>query len=249
MAEIEKKSKKSDNVFGINPEEIAQAGVYFGHKASRVHPKMKPYILGVRGTVHIIDPEKTAENLKTALEFIQKLISEDKVLLLVGTKIQARDLIKKIADECSLPYINQRWLGGTFTNFKTIFKRVEYFKDLEQKLIEGKLEKYTKKERGKISEEIQRLKIKFDGLRNLTQLPDAIFVIDMKKDDLAVKEARTKGVKVIGITDTNVDPTLSDYPIPGNDDAVSSIRYILEKVGEAILKVKPKAKMSKKNNE
>jgi len=218
----------------LDTEEMAQAGVHFGHRTSRVHPKMQPYLYGVRNTVHIIDLEKTKEKFEEALKFIQELISENKILLLVGTKIQVKDLVKDIAKDCGLPYVNERWLGGTFTNFEIIKKRIEYFKDLEKKKATGELEKYTKKEKAKIDQELRDLEIKFGGIKDLEKLPDAIFVIDMKKDDLAVKEARMKGIKVIGISDTNVDPTLADYPIPANDDAISSVKYILEKVKEVI---------------
>lgn len=236
IKEETKTTKKTD--FNIDLEEMAQAGVHFGHRTSRLHPKMAPFIDRVRNTVHIIDLKKTAEKLKEALKFIQQLTSEDKTLLLVGTKIQVKNLLKDIAKECQLPYVTERWLGGTFTNFETIKKRIKYFKELENKKKEGKLEKYTKKEKHKIEQELRDLEIKFGGIKNLERLPDAIFVIDMKKNALAVKEARRKGVKVIGICDTNVDPTLADYPIPANDDAISSVKYILEKVKEAILKAR-----------
>ena len=232
MAEVKEKTKKVD--FKLDTEEMAQAGVHFGHRTSRVHPKMMPYLYGVRNTVHIIDLEKTKEKFEEALKFIQELISENKILLLVGTKIQVKDLVKEIAKDCSLPYVNERWLGGTFTNFEIIKKRIEYFKDLEKKKAAGELEKYTKKERAKIDQELRDLEIKFGGIKNLEKLPDAILVLDMKKDEAAVKEARMKGIKVIGISDTNVDPTLADYPIPANDDAISSVKYILEKVKEVI---------------
>ena len=236
MIKIEGKIKKDE--FGINPEEMTQAGLHSGHRASRGHPKMKPYLLGVRNTVHLIDLQKTAEKFIEALKFIQKLISENKVLLLVGTKIQVKELVKNIAQDCGLPYVTERWLGGTFTNFETITKRIKYFKELERKLAEGELEKYTKKERANFEKELKVLRLKFEGIKNLNQIPDAIFVMDMKKNELAVKEARAKGVKVIGVADTNTDPTLADYPIPANDDALSSVKYILEKVKEVILKTK-----------
>lgn len=233
-----KKAKTKEVDFGINPEEMAEAGLHFGHRASRIHPKMKPYIYGMRNTVHLIDLEKTAEEFKKALKFIRELISGNKILLLVGTKIQVKDLVKDVAKECDLLYINERWLGGTLTNFKTIKKRIEYFKELEEKKKKGELAKYTKKERAKIDQELRDLEIKFGGIKEMEGLPDAIFVLDMKKDALAVKEASKKGVKVIGIADTNVDPTLADYPIPANDDAISSVKYILDKVKEVILKTK-----------
>jgi len=226
------KAKKVD--FKITPEEMAQAGLHFGHRTSRVHPKMIPYLYGVRNTVHIIDLEKTKEKLEEALKFIQELIIEKKILFIVGTKIQVKDLVKDMATECKLPYVNERWLGGTFTNFETIKKRIEYFKDLERKKAEGELEKYTKMERAGIDRELKDFDFKFEGIKNLERLPDAIFVLDMKKETTAVKEARMKGIKVIGISDTNCDPTLADFPIPANDDAIPSLKYILEKVKETI---------------
>jgi len=137
-----------------------------------------------------------------------------------------------------LPYVAERWLGGTFTNFEVIKKRIEYFKDLEKKKTEGELEKYPKTEKAKIDRQLRNLELKFGGIKNLEKLPDAIFVLDMKKDAAAVKEAKMKGIKVIGIADTNVDPTLADFPIPANDDAISSVKYILDKVKEVILKTK-----------
>jgi len=238
MAEDKEKSKKDE--FGISPEEMAKAGLHFGHRASRVHPKMKPYIFGVRNTVHIIDLEKTAEKFREALGFIKNLISENKTLLFVGTKVQIKDLTRDVSKECDLPYIVERWLGGTLTNFKTIEKRLEYFKELERKKEKGELKKYTKKEQAKIDHEIKNLEIKFGGIKNMEKLPEAVFILDMKKDNLAIKEARKKGVAIIGIADTNVDLTLADYPIPANDDAISSVKYILEKVKEVILKTKAK---------
>lgn len=233
-------SSKSLHDFNIDPAEMSRAGLHFGHRTSRVNPKMKPYLSGVRNGVHIIDLEKTKEKFEEALDFIQKIISEGKTLLVVGTKIQVKDLTKEMSEECGLPYVVNRWLGGTFTNFETIKKRIEHFKDLERKKAEGQFEKYTKKERAKIDQELKDLEIKFGGIKNLEKLPDAIFVLDMKTDALSVKEARAKGIKVIGISDTNCDPTLADYLIPANDDAVSSVRYILEKVKKVILSAKPK---------
>lgn len=248
MAKIEEKSStqkkessKTEGDFNISLEEMAEAGLHFGHRTSKTNPKMKPYIFGARSTVHIINLEKTAEKLKEALEFIQDLISKNGVLLFVGTKVQTKDLVKDIAKECGFPCVSGRWLGGTFTNFATLQKRVEYFKELEKKKATGELEKYTKKERADFDKEIADLELKFGGVKEMTKLPDAIFVCDIKKDELAVKEARKKGIKIVGITHTNVDPTMVDYPIPANDDAISSVKYILDKVKEVILKYKEKS--------
>ncbi|MDP3990772.1 MAG: 30S ribosomal protein S2 [Candidatus Nealsonbacteria bacterium] len=241
MAEIKKPAShagEGKNKFNIDTEEMTRVGVHFGHRTSSINPKMNQYIFGVRNNVHIIDVEKTEGKLTEALDFIQKLISEGKVLLLIGTKIQIKALVKSMAQECSLPYVSERWLGGTFTNFSTIWKRIEYYKDLERKKESGELEKYTKKERAKMDEEIKKLEIKFGGIKEMNRVPDAIFVTDMRKNDLAVKEAKISGVKIIGICDTNVDPTLADYPIPASDDATSSVKYILDKVKDVILKAK-----------
>ena len=241
IEELKEEATSNESSFGIDIEEMAKAGIHFGRRTSKANPKMKTYLYGVRNTIHIIDLEKTKEKFGEALKFIQELISENKILLLVGTKIQHKELAKKIAIECGLPYITERWLGGTFTNFEVIKKRIEYFKGLEKRKTEGELEKYTKKERGKIDQELRNLEIKFGGIKDFERLPDAIFVLNMKKDALAVKEAKMKGMKVIGIADTNIDPTLADYPIPANDDAILSVRYILDKVKEVILKTKGKS--------
>lgn len=238
MAETTKKPKKIEPVLDL--EEMAKAGLYIGHKTSKIHPKMEPYLFGSRNGIHIINLEKTKEGLEETLKFIQNLISENKTLLIVGTKIQVKDLVKNMATECGIPYVNNRWLGGTFSNFSVIKRRIDYFKDLENKKTQGEFEKYTKKERAEINKKIKKMEIKFGGIKNLEKLPDAVFILDMKKDILATKESRQMGVKIIGISDTNVDPNLADYPIPANDDALSSVNYILEKVKEVILKTKSK---------
>jgi len=241
MEKTEEKLPKvaKKNEFNINPEKMAQAGLQFGHRTSKLHPKMAPYVFGVRNTVHIINLEKTKEQLEKALKFIQELTAEGKVLLLVGTKIQVKNLIKETGETLNLPYVAERWLGGTLTNFEVMKKRVDYLKELEQKISDSEeMKKYTKKERMGMEKELKELKLKFGGIKNLERLPDTIFVVDLKKDEIAVKEARQKRVKVIAIADTNCDPTLADYPIPANDDAISSVKYILEKVKEVILKAR-----------
>ena len=240
MEEKEEKEKIKESDFGINLEEMAKTGLHFGHRTSKCHPKMKPYLAGVKNTIHIIDLEKTAQKLTEALNFVQEIILQNKILLLVGTKIQVKGLVKEIATDLGLPYVNERWLGGTFTNFEVIKKRIVYFKDLEKKRAEGGFEKYTKKERSDIDQKLKDLEIKLGGIKNMERLPDAIFVLDIKKDETAIREAKKKGIPVIGIAHTNTDPTLADYPIPANDDAISSVKYILDKVKEVILKAKPK---------
>ena len=229
---------KEDTKINLNVEEMNNAGLNFGHTVSKLHPKMKPYVVGIKNNVHMIDLEKTVIELQIALNFIAKNIIDGKVLAFVGTKIQVREIVKNAAQNCGMPYIIERWLGGTFTNFETISKRVDYFKELENKKTTGELDKYTKKERLLFDKELESLKLKFEGIRNMKKLPEVVLVMDVKKDITCVREAKRKGIKVIGVVDTNIDPTLVDYPIPANDDAISSIKYILDKVQEVILNSK-----------
>lgn len=243
----EKVTKETN--FNLDTEEMFKVGLHFGHKTSKAHPKMEPYLYGARNTIHIIDLDKTKEKLEKALRFIQQLISEKKVLLTVGTSIQMRDLVKDFATKFDFPYVSERWLGGTFTNFEVIKKRINYFKDLEEKKQGGELKKYTKKEISKIEKQLAGFERKFGGIKNLKNLPDAIFVLSMAKDTLVIKEAKTKNIKVIGISDTDADPTLADYPIPANDNAKSSIKYILERVAEVIEKTKQETKSKEKETE
>ncbi|MBX4201146.1 30S ribosomal protein S2 [Candidatus Parcubacteria bacterium] len=218
----------------LNTEEMQTAGLHFGHRVSRLHPKMKPYVSGIKNNVHIIDLEKSSKELQKALEFVSKAVGEGKTVLFVGTKIQMKDLVKQAAEVSRMPYVVERWLGGMFTNFETIVKRVQYYKELENKKATGELEKYTKKERSMFDKELEILRKKFEGVKHLSKLPDVVLLLDVKKDITAAKEARKKGIKIVGVVDTNIDPAYADYPIPANDDAISSIRYILDKVTEAI---------------
>ncbi|MBZ9572777.1 30S ribosomal protein S2 [Patescibacteria group bacterium] len=232
--------KTKKNEFRIDIEKMMETGVHLGHRISKLHPKMQEFILGIRNTVHIIDLQKTAQHLTEALKFISEVLEKKGDLLLVGTKIPLKNLVKKIAQDCNLPYVTERWLGGTFTNFKIIQERVKYFKELEKKKKTGELEKYTKKERRGLEKELQDLSQKFGGIKDLEKIPEAVFICDISKDKLALREAKIKGVKVVAIVDTNADPTLVDYPIAANDDAVSSVKYILEKVAEVVKKARQK---------
>ena len=217
---------------------MAKAGLQFGHKKSNVHPRMKPYLFGVRNTIFIIDLEKVLDKFEAALSYIQETVGQGKTILIVGTKTQFKKPVKGIAFETGMPYVSERWLGGTFTNFKIIKKRIDYFKEQERKLAAGEFDKYTKKEQSEIGKEIKVLEKKLGGIRLMEKMPEAIFVVDMKKDKLAVKEARENGVKVIGIADVNIDPDLANYPIIANDDSMSSVGYILGKVKESIIEGK-----------
>ena len=236
MTEATKKSSIED--VKIDVAEMLSCGLGVGHTVSRLHPKMKMYVSGIKNNANIIDLEKTAKSFNTALKFISNLVADNKKIIFVGTKIQVKELVKQAAENCGVPYVTERWLGGTFTNFETISKRVEYFKSMENKRASGELEKYTKKERLKIDKQLESLRIKFEGIKNMPKLPDAVFISDLKKDIICAKEAKRKGIFIIAITDTNVDPTIADYPIPANDDAISSVKYILEKVSETVKNAK-----------
>lgn len=215
-------------------EEMTKAGLHFGHKTSKTHPKMKPYISGMRNTVHLIDLEKTKEKLGEALEAIAKAKAEGKTLFLVGTKIQIKGLVKETAQALGLPYICERWIGGALTNFEGISKRIQRLLELEKMEESGDLQKYTKKERLSFEQERKGLELKFGGMKTLSKIPDAVFVCDMDENGLAVKEAKKKGITTFAICDTNCDPSLLDFPIPANDDAVSSVAYILKKLREKL---------------
>jgi len=208
-------------------EEMLKAGVHFGHRSSKWNAKMKEYIHTTRNKVHIIDLEKTEKKLKDALEFINEIKEKKGIIIFVGTKVAAKDITKQIAEEVGMPYVIERWIGGTLTNFKVISKRLEHIRDLESKEKEGELKKYTKKEQHEFNVEIQKLNRYFGGIKEITKLPDALFVIDASKEKLAIKEAKMKNIPVVGLCDTNSDPTTVDYPIPVNDDAISSLKLIL----------------------
>jgi len=210
-----------------SPEEMLKAGVHFGHRTSKWHPKMKPYIFTVRNNVHIIDLEKTAEKLEEALGFLQEIKQKKGVVLFVGTRVNAKKITEEAAQECKMPYVNQRWLGGTLTNFKIISKRLEYFRDLEKKKKTGELKKYTKKEQHEFEIELRKLNERFGGIKEMTKYPDALFVLDIQEDGLAVKEAKMKGIPVVALCDTNTDPSSVDYPIPSNDDASSALKLMV----------------------
>ncbi len=219
-------------------QQLLEAGVHFGHRVSRWNPKMKPYIYGVRNTIYIIDLEKTTVKLKEATDFVSGVASNGGVILFVGTKPTVRKIIKEAAESLVMPFVTSRWLGGTFTNFRTIAKRLEYFRSLEDKISKGEMQQYTKKERLIFERELDDLKKKFEGIKNLFKLPQAVFIADMKKEKLAVREARKAGIPIVAICDVDVDPTLADWPIPGNDDAASAVKIILDSITEAIKQAK-----------
>lgn len=215
-------------------KEMAEAGLHFGHKPTKLHPKMEPFIYGKKGTVHLIDLEKTKRFFGRALDWLQEEVRKGSTVLLVGTKIQHKGLVREVGQECGMPYVTERWLGGLITNFKMIRDRIEYFKEFREKINSSEFEKYTKKEQQDMKKELARLERKFGGLENLERLPDGLFICDLCCDNLAFREARKKDIPVAAVVDTNADPTFVDFPVPANDDARSSMEYILSKVREAM---------------
>ncbi|MCK4525635.1 MAG: 30S ribosomal protein S2, partial [Candidatus Andersenbacteria bacterium] len=218
-------------------------GVHFGHKKSKRHPKMSQYIYTVRNGINIIDLGKTTIKLNEALEYMKDIASKGGVILFVGTKKQARETVKKAAEKCDMPYVTERWLGGTFTNFEKIASSIKRLEKMVSEKESGELEKkYNKKERLEIDREIKRLERKFGGIKTMKKLPEAVFIIDIKEDLTAVTESNSKKVPVVAIVDTNVDPTLVNYPIPSNDDAVGAIKLITNAVADIIIEAKKQIK-------
>jgi len=228
--------------------EMLKCGVHFGHQKKRWHPKMKPYIYTMRGGIQIIDLEKTAENLRTACDFISKTVAKGGKILFVATKRQAQALIKKRAQETKMPYVIERWLGGTLTNFDNISKLVHRLKDLRKKREQGELSKYTKREQMQFNEEIKNLEKIVGGIEDMNQLPQALFLVDIKKEKTALREARRKKIPIIAMIDTNCNPELVDFPIPANDDATKSIEFITDTIMETISQAQ-KGLSIKKNEE
>ncbi len=215
-------------------QDLLEAGVHFGHQVRRGNPRMRQYIYGQKDGVHIIDLTLSEKFLKEAAEFMKDAASQGKVILFVGTKKQARPIIEELAGRIGAPYLTERWIGGFLTNFDEIYKNIKILKELKEQREKGVLAKYTKKEQLLLDRKVVKLTKDFKGAMDLVSLPDVIFVVDAASDDIAVKEANRREVKVVAIADSNCDPTMIDYPIPGNDDAIKSIRILTETVVEAI---------------
>jgi small subunit ribosomal protein S2 len=218
--------------------ELLEAGVHFGHQASRWNPKMFPYIYAERNGIHVIDLVQTARLLTHASEYVQKASQEKKSFLFVGTKRQAAAIIAEEAQRCGSHYINNRWLGGTLTNWSTVQKRVEYLKELDDKEADGTLGRLPKKEAALLRREQDKLNQNLGGLKNMTQIPDIVILVDPKREMTALLECRKLGIPIISILDTNCDPNVVDIPIPANDDAVRSIKLILSALADGILQGK-----------
>ena len=223
-------------------KDLLEAGVHFGHQTKRWNPKMKEYIFGERNGIYILDLGKTVKLFKEAEDFVTRLAAEGKTLLFVGTKRQAKDAIQEEAERCGMPFVNERWLGGMLTNFKTIKSNIRRFKEIDKMDAEGILEKLSKKEQAQINKERVRLVKIFTGIKEMTQLPAAVFVIDTKKERIAVAEANRLGIPVVGVVDTNCDPEVIDFPLPGNDDAIRAIRLFSRFVSETLMGARQEAR-------
>jgi small subunit ribosomal protein S2 len=222
----------------VDIKEMLDAAVHFGHKTQKWNPKMKSYLFSVRNGIHIFDLQKTKDKLEQAIDFVKRTVSGGKNILFVSTKPQAAHLILDAAENCKMPYVIHKWMGGLLTNFSTIKQRIRYLKSLKEQEKNGEFEKYTKKEASELRKTIEKLESALGGVRDLESLPDAVFVADVVRDRIAVKEAIKMKIPVIGITDSNADPDGINYCIPGNDDAVKSLTYLIQKVKYGILEGK-----------
>jgi len=215
--------------------ELLEAGVHFGHRARRWNPKMRRYIFRERNGIHIIDLQQTLRRLEEAYEAVRDKVSQGGIILFVGTKRQAQQTIQEEAERCNMPYVNQRWLGGTLTNFHVIRQRVDYMIELEKREERGEFDNLPKKETLKLRRLIQKLNRRLNGIRDMRRLPDMVFIADVRREALAVSEASKLGIPIIGLVDTNCDPDPIDYCIPGNDDAIRSIRLVASKIADAVI--------------
>ncbi len=224
-----------DSAVAVSLRELLEAGAHFGHQKSRWHPAMKPYIFGLRGGVYVIDLQKTQALFHEAMNFLHDLASEGKVVLFVGTKRQAQEIIVREAQRCEMHFIHQRWLGGLLTNWQTVKRSVEKMRGLDNLETDQRFAHLTKKERLKLTKDRGRLEKVLEGIKELSRRPDALFVIDTERERIAVAEANKLGIPVIGIVDTNADPSRIDYPIPANDDAIRSIELFTSRAADAVL--------------
>lgn len=230
----------------ISLEELLESGAHFGHQSKRWNPKMEEYLYGEDAGVHVFDLTKTKPLIEEALAFLTKSASEGKTILLLGTKKQIKEKVREVAEEIGMPYVNERWLGGTVSNFEQMKRSLKKMEEMKENMVTGAYNKFTKKERLLIEREITRLERFFGGVKNITGTPDVLFIIDTKREYGAVREANVKKIPVVGIVDSNSDPDLIDYVIPMNDDASKALQYVLDLVKEAILEGKKQIKTATK---
>ena len=219
----------------ITMKQLLEAGVHFGHQTRRWNPKMKPFIFGERNGIHIIDLQQTLKYFEIAYEFVVNVTAEGGKVLFVGTKKQAQDAIKEEAERCGMPYVNFRWLGGTLTNFRTIRQSIEKLKKIESWFQDGTIDRFLKKERLKLERLKNKLERNLAGIKHMESLPQAVYIVDPVYEEIAVKEARKLGIPIVAIVDTNCDPDLIDYIIPGNDDAIRAVKLITSKIADACI--------------
>jgi len=222
----------------VTMKELLEAGVHFGHQTRRWNPKMGPYIFGARNGIHIIDLQKTVQFFKTAYNYVVERVADGGLVLFVGTKKQAQDAIAEEAKRCGMFYVNHRWLGGMLTNFSTISRSIARLKEFEAMKEDGSLRRFPKKEVLMMEKKAAKLERSLGGIKNMGRLPDIVYVVDPRKEDIAVMEARKVHVPLVSIVDSNCDPTEVDYPIPGNDDAIRAIRLLTARVADAVLEGK-----------
>jgi small subunit ribosomal protein S2 len=225
----------------VSVQQLLESGVHFGHQTKKWNPKMKKFIFGERKGIYIINLQETAKGVDRAYEFIKTMVSDGRNILFVGTKKQAQDAIQDEALRCGMYYVNQRWLGGMLTNFSTIKARISYLKDLENKKSSGYFENLNKKEIASIEKEIEKLTKSLGGIKDMNRLPDAVYIVDPQKEHLAVKEAKKLNIPIVAIVDTNCDPDQIDFVIPGNDDAIKSVKLITSKIADAANEAKAAA--------
>ena len=218
----------------VTMRQLLEAGVHFGHQTRRWNPKMKRFIHGERNGIYVIDLEQTLVRIETAYTYVRDLVADGGTILFVGTKKQAQEPVQRYADRCGMPYVNERWLGGMLTNFQTMSKRVAKMKDYQRMRDTGEFEAMPKKEALMISRELEKLERNLGGIRNMTRVPDAIFVLDTKKEDIAVTEANKLGLPIVAVVDTNCDPDIIQYVIPGNDDAIRSANLMSRIICDAV---------------
>ena len=219
----------------VTMKELLEAGVHFGHQTRRWNPKMEPYIFGARNGIHIIDLQKTVQFFKTAYNFVVNKVADGGLVLFVGTKKQAQDAIAEEAKRCGMFYVNHRWLGGMLTNYQTISRSIKRLKDFEAMKEDGTLKRFTKKEVLMMEKKAAKLERALGGIKEMGRLPDIVYVVDPRKEDIAVKEARKMQIPLLSIVDSNCDPTEITYPIPGNDDAIRAIRLLTSRIADAAL--------------
>ncbi|MCE5333939.1 MAG: 30S ribosomal protein S2 [Desulfobacteraceae bacterium] len=224
----------------VGMKQLLEAGVHFGHQTRRWNPKMKPYIFGARNGIYIIDLQRTVRLFNTAFQFVVDTVAAGESVLFVGTKQQARDTIQEEADRCGMFFINHRWLGGMLTNFKTIKQRIDRLKELDAMVQDGTINRFPKKEILGLQAEREKLEKNLGGIKKMNRLPGALFVVDTQRENIGVAEANRLGIPVVAVVDTNCDPDVIDYPIPGNDDAIRAIRLVTSRVADACIEGREK---------